>query len=348
MSCVNGVSKPFSALPPHIRPNVASTPIRNNPPGALKTGLNTPGQTPMAKAGSNSINARSLPTGNHALGSRPPQPNPPGQLNQSSNPSSKAGPITNGRQQAQCTKPPQAQQQRQPPPPISSKDLEREDTYSFNSEDDTLFAEQLDLIEARGGLYETEADMGRPIDSDEGVGGAIDIDEGGPDHSDEHASYASSSKTTSNVMSAPASNPRNTVGQMQQNQNQHGQVVNNRPPGAQDVQRPQQASSTREPQETAPQSDDLDEISKQILALRRHRNASRTGNQAPQANESSATTAAVSSKLTPPSAPAKPKVPSIGGFSFPSELVCFLKYYTATLAQLDCRAQACRLEPNAA
>ena len=85
---------------------------------------------------------------------------------------------------------------------MSLKDLEREDTYSFNSEDDALFAEHLDMVEAQCRLDETEADMGRPIDSDEGIGGAIDFDEGRPDAASEHASTSASSKMVSGSTAA--------------------------------------------------------------------------------------------------------------------------------------------------
>lgn len=109
---------------------------------------------------------------------------------------------------------PPVPQQQQTTGAKTLKDTAHE-SYSLNSDDDAFFA-SLDLGEGEMRLIdEIEADIGRPIETDEGVGGAIDFDEG------KRGPHEETAESTSSVEAKTLSDPASSLnlGQRQQQQN---------------------------------------------------------------------------------------------------------------------------------
>lgn len=308
----NNTSKPANALPPHMRPSAASTPLRNNVTVATKTGLSTPDQTPQGKSGPHDVGIKALLQASNASVSSVPQPRSILKSDKTPNHNQ----VTNKHSSVQPAKaiPVQQHQQKQGGP-IPLNELDREDMYSFGSEDDAIFAEHLDLVEA-------EADFGRPIETDEGIGGAIDFDEGGPNCDPSLLSSSTNAKVVSH----------NARGQTDRNERQPGLIqatVAQVKSTSSDAQEAASAKLVRE-NENNSRMDDVDEISRQILALRRQKNAARSGTQTSQTTGQKTAAAAAGSNMNVPpvskpsvnSVPPKPVLKSVGGFNFPSNMVC--------------------------
>ncbi|TDL18781.1 hypothetical protein BD410DRAFT_467602 [Rickenella mellea] len=164
-------SGPLTTLQPHVRPHATGTPV---------------GKSRMPIVQSHSIS-------NAGSGPHPGVRNTPG-AGQTSVPNQAVHNNQQIRAQRQSASrpvpPPQPPQSVQLPPPQPNKpqpqahapsansaptvpDMKDDfDSFMFNSDDDAFLA-GVDLGEG-----DVAADLGRPIDSEEGVGGAIDFDEG--------------------------------------------------------------------------------------------------------------------------------------------------------------------------
>ncbi|KAI5118012.1 hypothetical protein M0805_003449 [Coniferiporia weirii] len=317
-------TKPMSAVPQHMHPNAASTPIRNmSPPGArvpAKTGLNTPMQTPQGRPGPSGPGFPQAPnTGISAA----PSPILPSHLRQGNQvqptrqlPRPLAQPPVHQQHSVPANPTVPAQQQRAQS--LSVQDMDGRDMYSFNSDDDELLA-ALDLGEGEGGWNETEADIGRPIGNNEGVGGAIDFEGTFVEATNQSTLMASSGAKT--VSEGVASDPDAVVQDVKRPNQNHTHSTTKPDSNAQGGQhvRQQGFQATRHGDATSRdllsvnQDIDEDDIGNQITALRQQRNAMRN---AKLARTHNADEDATSGASLPPSN-GKSRAPTMGGFNFP-------------------------------
>lgn len=311
-------SRPVNAVPPNVHPIATSTPARPTIPlpKNAKTGLNTPGLTPNQRPGQvGSAAPKAFSNAPKPIAPmQPPQVNFNQQIARPAQPAPKpltSGPAPHPPLAAQPTALlPPAPQQQHTTGAKSLKDISH-DSYPLNSDDDAFFA-SLDLDEVEMRLIdETEADIGRPIEVDEGVGGAIDFDEG------KRGPHEETAEATSSVEAKTLSDPVSSSNAGQQRQQQNTLALK---PNHNHVRFEALKNALQEMEEQSPQQ-------QQAPALQQKpSNAGINNGAAPQSVKSTSGSTTIGVARTP----------SIGGFQFPSGAVSlsFLAFLRNLLTQM--------------
>lgn len=307
-----------------MRPNATSTPVRNN---ISSNGGSRQGNIGNQAQNSRNASSHSIAHSHQAQQSRQPlRPAPPQQQQSYS--------VT-----SVPTVKHQQNQNRQMAPRTALQELEQSETFSLNSDDDEFLA-ALDL-----GEVEADADVGRPIGGEEGVGGAIDFEEG--------ARLSSGQNTlTDGASSEGGANTGVARGS--------GSVIRQmfapKSGGAGPAQGRANASISRQEQRVTMQPRSLpaangggggnvpagspeDDFARQVAAMRQQRQAMRNQGTAmgaagnPNANSDADADANLERPDENANAPkrtsqgAKPRTPSMGGFNFPPGMVSTFLYF---------------------
>ncbi|KAL5524236.1 CDC36 [Sanghuangporus sanghuang] len=191
------------------------------------------------------------------------------------------------------------------------QDLGRADTYSFDSDEDEDFLAALEKAEGDAIYNDRAADLGRPIDEDEGIGGAIELEE--------EAIYISSSDEKTLV----EEKSRQAQALKSKNTNVPSTIVkpdnsNPIPAVSRGIMQPRNFMGARAVASPKPTTESEDEIARQIIAMRQKRRsaAAPTSSATPTINENVLPKTSVQNVPAQTPSSSKPQTLSMGGFNF--------------------------------
>ncbi|KAL5482331.1 CDC36 [Sanghuangporus weigelae] len=280
-----------TSVPAQVRPFATSTPLRSITPQAI------PGASGVNKNGSTSL---------------PPKPQPPLNVTNSQPTSVKTVNYPSnintskqiGKTSAVSTELKTAFKPLQ--------DLGRADTYSFDSDEDEDFLAALEKAEGDAIYNDLAADLGRPIDEDEGIGSAMELEEeaiyiSSSDEKtlvEEKARQAQALKSKNTNVSSTTVNPSN---------------FNAVPVVSRGVMQPRNFIGAPANTPPKPTTESEDEIARQVIAIRQERKsaAAATSSTNPTINENVLPKTAVQNVPARTPSSSKSQAPSVGGFNFP-------------------------------